>query len=258
MNSRQHPRIQLPFEVELAHPSIGKLRRVARDVSEGGVFVATEPCALKAGAKIKLTVLSAALVEATATPTIDMEVVRIVDDGLGLRFVNSTSEFLWNSVQRLRRELEIGRDYYQVFQGALVVNSERKLLVVQQHGKWLFPGDYLVVGDEWEPRITSFLTNELGLENLQLRDVLGVDSDPSTCAGESATFSVFHRFTTTSDRVRLRENSRYRQGRWVGRTLSLEELTFSHPMLRTLAIRAFERHERDLRAAATPQEAPAP
>jgi len=254
MDSRQHPRIQLPFEVELAHPSIGKIRRVARDFSAGGVFVATDPCDLKPGAKIKLTVLSAALVESTPTPTIDMEVVRIASDGIGLKFVNSTSEFLWNSVQRVRRELQIGRDYFQVFQGALVINQERKLLVVQQHGRWLFPGDYLVVGDEWEPRITSCLTEELGLENLRFCDVLGVDSAPSMHAGENAIFSVFHRFTTTTDRVRLREDSRYRQGRWVGRTLSLEELTFSHPTLRQLAILAFERNERDLREANAARE----
>jgi hypothetical protein len=251
MNSRQFPRIQLPIEVELTHPSIGKWRRLARDVSEGGVFVVTESGPLRPGAKIKLTVVSAALVESTPTPTIDMEVVRVTDDGLGLKFVNTTSQHLWSTVQRLRNELQIGRDYFQVFQGALVLNAQAKLLVVQQHGKWLFPGDYLVVGDEGTSRITDFLTAELGLEDLRLVDVVGADSGAGGQASEAATFSVFYRYATGSDRVRLKEGSRYRQGRWVGRTLSLEELTFSHPVLRTLAVTAFDRVEAERRLAAT-------
>jgi hypothetical protein len=250
MDSRQFPRIQLPIEVELTHPSIGKWRRIARDVSEGGVFVVSDSGPLRTGAKIKLTVLSAALVESTPTPTIDMEIVRITDEGLGLKFVNSTSQHLWSSVQHLRRELEIGRDYFQVFQGALVLNPQNKLLVVQQHGKWLFPGDYLTVGDDHAATLTGFLTTELGLEDLRLCDVVGVDSGAGGQASEGATFSVFHRFSSSSDRVRLRDGSRYRQGRWVGRTLSLEELTFSHPILRTLAVTAFDRAEAERRGAA--------
>src|SRR5262245_5681588 len=77
MDSRQHPRVQLPIEVELLHPTIGKLRRIARDLSEGGVFVVTEPGTLRPGSHLKLTVVNTALIEATPTPTIDMEVVRV-------------------------------------------------------------------------------------------------------------------------------------------------------------------------------------
>ena len=241
MDSREYPRVQLPIEVDLLHPTIGKLRRIARDVSEGGVFVVTEPGTLRPGSHLKLTVVNTALVESTPTPTVDMEVVRVTQDGLGLKFVNSTSEHLWSTVQRLRRELQIGRDYFQVFQGALVINRQSKLLVVQQHGKWLFPGDYLEVGQDWKGGLTSYLQQELGLDDLVAHEVLGVDSAPGTQAGESATFSVFHRFSSANDRVRLREGSRYRQGKWVGRTMSLEELTFSHPVLRALAVAAFDR-----------------
>jgi hypothetical protein len=255
MNAREFPRIQLPIEVELTHPSIGKWRRLARDVSEGGVFVVTESGPLRAGAKIRLTVVNPALVESTPTPTVDMEVVRVSDEGLGLRFVNSTSQYLWSTVQRLRQELQVGRDYFQVFQGALVLNTQNKLLVVQQHGKWLFPGDYLVVGEDSVQKLTDFLTTELGLEDLVLKDVLGVDSGAGGSAGEAATFSVFQRCSSSSDRVRLKAGSRYRQGRWVGRTLSLEELTFSHPLLRSLAITVFDRAEAERRT--TPATAPA-
>ena len=39
MDRREHPRIQIPLLVELSHPSIGRQNCVARDISEGGVFV---------------------------------------------------------------------------------------------------------------------------------------------------------------------------------------------------------------------------
>ena len=240
MDSRQHPRVQLPIEVDLLHPTIGKLRRIARDLSEGGVFVVTEPGTLRPGSHLKLTVVNTALIEATPTPTVDMEVVRVTPEGLGLKFVNSTGEHLWRTVERLRRELQIGRDYFQVFQAALVINRQNKLLVVQQHGKWLFPGDYLEVGHDWKRVLTAYLKDELGLADVTPHEVLGIDSAAGTQAGECATFSVFHRFSSSDDRVRLREGSRYRQGKWVGRTMSLEELTFSHPALRALAIAAFD------------------
>ena len=240
-DERESPRIQLPFEVELSHPSLGKIRSVARDISETGIFVRLSPTGLRAGAKLKVTVLTAALVESNPTPTIDMEVARVTEGGLGLKFTNRTSQHLWYSVDRLRRELRLGQDYFQVFQGAAIVNDQNKLLVVQRHGKWLFPGDYLAVGAEWEPELTEFLKLELGIDDLEFEDTLGIDSSPNLLAGENATFSVFHRYSSQSERVHLRDDSRYRLAKWVSRAFSLEELTFAHPLLRELAALALER-----------------
>jgi PilZ domain len=241
MDNREYPRIQLPFEVEVSHPSLGKVRSVARDISQSGLFVHVDPSGLRPGAKVKVTVLNAALVESSATPTIDMEVARVTDEGLGLKFANTTSHHLWASVDRLRNELRIGQDYFQVFQAAAIINHHGKLLVVQRHGKWLFPGDYLTVGGAWKDALTEFLAAELGLADLVFEDTLGVDSAPGMKVVENATFSVIHRFSSNSDRVRLREPSRFRQAKWVNRNFSLEELTFPHPLLRELAGLAFER-----------------
>jgi ADP-ribose pyrophosphatase YjhB (NUDIX family) len=252
MESREYPRIQLPFEVELMHPSFGRVRCTARDISEGGVFVQTIPGSLRPGAKLKLTVLSSALVESTPTPTVEMEVARISEDGLGLKFANTTSQHLWQTVARLRSDLRIGQDYYQVFQGALIINEQNKLLVVQQHGKWLFPGDYLAVGEDWRVALLSFLESELGIPDLVYLDAIGFDSAVSPRAPEGATFSVFHRLQSSADRVRLAPDSRYRQGKWIGRSMSLEELTFSHALLRELAATAFERRDDERRRATTP------
>ena len=240
-DERESPRIQLPFEVELSHPSLGKIRSVARDISETGIFVRLSPTGLRAGAKIKVTVLNAALVESNPTPTIEMEVARVTEDGLGLKFTNRTSQHLWKSVDRLRQDLRLGQDYFQVFQGAAIVNSLGKLLVVQRHGKWLFPGEYLTVGSAWQDALTEYLKEELGIDDLVLEDTLGTDSAPGMLAGENATFSVFHRFSSHSDRVHLRDDSRYRHAKWVSRAFSLEELTFSHPLLRELAALALDR-----------------
>ena len=107
-DERGSPRIQLPFEVELTHPSLGKIRSVARDISETGIFVRLSPTGLRAGAKLKVTVLDAALVESNPTPTIEMEVVRVTEEGLGLKFTNRTSQHLWKSVDRLRQDLPWG------------------------------------------------------------------------------------------------------------------------------------------------------
>ncbi len=254
MESREYPRVQLPFEVELTHPTFGRVRCTARDISEGGVFVQTDPGQLRAGAKIKLTVTSAALVESSPTPTVDMEVARVAPDGLGLKFTNSTSKHLWQTVSRLRSELRIGEDYFQVFQGALIVNPQNKLLVVQQHGKWLFPGDYLAVGEDWKRTLLDFLATELGLDDLRYVEAIGFDSTVSQQATEGATFSVFHRLASSADRVRLKEGSRYRQGKWVGKSMTLEELTFSHPLLRQLATLAFERGNAERRSNTAAQQ----
>ncbi len=63
-----------------------------------------------------------ALVESNPTPTIEMEIARVTEEGLGLKFTNRTSHHLWKSVDRLRQDLRLGQDYFQVFQGAAIVN----------------------------------------------------------------------------------------------------------------------------------------
>ena len=53
-DDRDSARVQLPFEVELSHPSLGKIRSVARDISQSGIFVRLNPTGLRPGAKIKV------------------------------------------------------------------------------------------------------------------------------------------------------------------------------------------------------------
>lgn len=257
MDSREHPRIHLPFEVEVEHPSLGTIRSIARDVSESGLFVVASGTGVRVGSKVKVTILASALAEGSPTPTIGMEVARLDDDGFGLKFSNSTSRHLWASVVRERDELVIGEDYFQVFQAAIIVNPQRKLLVVQQHGKWLFPGAYLRVGDGWQDALETFLEGDLDIADVRFRETLEVDSGADVVAPERAMLSLFHRYSSDATRARLAPGGRYSKAKWIGRTMGIDELTFSHPLLRTIAQRALERAETEYEAPSPGQRLPA-
>lgn len=241
MDSREHPRIQLPFEVEVHHPSMGRARCIARDISEGGMFVTLAGSGIRPGSKVKVTVLASTLVEGTPTPTVTMDVVRAAEEGLGLSFSNRTSRHLWDSVVRQREELAIGRDYFQVFQAAVVVSPQSKVLVVQEHGRWLFPGTYLVVGQPWLDGLRRYLSSELGAKDLDFRETVDVDSGTDVIARERATLTLFHRFHCATAQAAPRSGGRYSRVRWIGRaTTGLDELSFSHARLREIARRALD------------------
>jgi len=241
--------VQLPLLVELQHPSLsrGRLsvgdseRYIARDISEGGVFVHLDvPPSIKLGAKLRLTLLNPTSVENQPTPTVEMEVKRIDDNGLGLAFVNKTSRHLWQSVERLRDELAVGRDYFQVHQSALVVNEQGELLIVQQHGKWSYPGEYLIVGEDWQSAIMGYLAGNLGLSDLRVVRVIGADSGGTFDLPEAAVFKIYTLVSANASGFALAgsdDNSarRYRNFRWVDRKRDVEELTFVNDEMRRLA-----------------------
>ena len=238
MEQRKHPRVQLPLLVELHHPSLpqGKLRCVARDVSQGGVYVHFDQSpTLIPGAKLRLTLLNPSQVESQPTPTVDMVVARTEPDGLGLAFVNATSQHLWKSVERLRDELAIGRDYFQVFQGAVVVNDLDQVLLVQQHGKWGFPGEYLVVGEDAEVALKAILISRFDLADLSVNRVLKVGSGASVDLPEAAVFRVYHLVTTSTAEISANALETYRKVRWVENRRSVAQMAFISQELRELA-----------------------
>lgn len=238
MEQRKHPRVQLPLLVELHHPSLpqGKHRCVARDVSQGGVYVHfDQPSTLIPGAKLRLTLLNPSQVESQPTPTVDMVVTRTEPTGLGLAFVNATSQHLWKSVERLRDELAIGRDYFQVFQGAVVVNDLDQTLLVQQHGKWGFPGEYLVVGEDAEVALKRMLTGLFGLADVTLSRVLKVGSGASVDLPEAAVFRVYRLVTSSSSEISSKALETYRKVRWVENRRSVAQMAFLSQELRELA-----------------------
>lgn len=235
MEQRRYPRIQLPLLVELKHPSLGAQRCIARDVSEGGVFVYTDNPQVKPGAKVKITVQNALSVEAQPTPTIDMEVTRVEAEGLALVFTNVAGRHLWQSVERLRTELAIGRDYFQVHLSALVVNDARALLLAQHHGKWTLPAAFLCVGEDWRDTLTRFLREEAGIEVREFGPPLSLSSVGHPELPEAAVLDVVVEAHTASAECRLRAGSRYKSLRWIDRRRDVEDATFASEHIRQLA-----------------------
>jgi len=235
MEQRRYPRIQLPLLVELKHPSLGAQRCIARDISEGGVFVYTQNPQIKPGAKVKLTLQNTLSVESQPTPTVDMEVKRVDEEGLGLAFVNVAGRHLWQSVERLRSELAIGEDYFQVHVNALVVNEANAILLAQQHGKWTFPATFLKVGQDWRPALSEFLQREFGLQTTAIGNIVAMNSVGFPELPEAAVLDLFVEASTAADTCRLADDSRYRSVRWTDRRRDVEDATFATEQMRELA-----------------------
>ena len=244
MERREHPRIQLPLLVELTHPSIGRCNCVARDISEGGVFVQidvqTDAPSIRIGAKVKLTLRNPNTIDTQPTPTVEMEVRRVEQNGLGLAFKNRTSRHLWESVERLRDELAVGRDYFQLHVAALIMKETGRLLVVQQNGKWTFPGTYLVVGDNWRSALSRLLGDRfaLGVAEQDL-DVLTIETESSEAMPEAAVAKIFAIAQADSSAFSFEVGERYKDSRWLQNPRMIDELTFADDLTRNQARAAF-------------------
>jgi hypothetical protein len=81
---RRHPRLPLSIEVKITHDSLESVVLLTRDISEGGIFVVTDGQPLPpVGTKIAGQVQS----PMAEMPVVQMEVVRVEPDGVGLRFI---------------------------------------------------------------------------------------------------------------------------------------------------------------------------
>lgn len=241
MEQRQQPRISVPIEVDLNHASIGTVQTVTRDVSASGIFAAI-PQGVNAanvphGSTVRVTMRNLPMIEPGPTPTVMMRVTRVDSDGLALEFANRSNAHLWNSVERVRRELAVGRDLFQIHQSALVVSDEGQLLVVNEAGRWLFPGAYLETDAPAIEAMDTFLQTELDVRDARMVSPLQTLSMRRP-ASEATVFSVFYRYSARQHDLVLAADSNYREARWVSRRMEIEELTFSDEALRPLAYRA--------------------
>jgi ADP-ribose pyrophosphatase YjhB (NUDIX family) len=240
MEQRKHPRIQLPLLVSVTHPSFkgGSVQALARDVSEGGIFVHLEDHKLNVGSKLKLTLQNTNPLDAQATPTVDVIVRRITESGLGLEFTNKTGKHLWSSVERIRDELAIGRDYFQIRQDLVAISPDGELLVVQRNGKWGFPNHYLIVGEDWREAATRTLKEELGVTPTSDFDTVDLSSRSNDAVPEAALFWLTHSCNVADKNVDLKDE--YRQSKWVSKLHEIEELTFAIDSMRAVAIQVLE------------------
>jgi hypothetical protein len=235
MEQREHARIQIPLVVELSHPSVGKLRTTARDISEGGVFVALPDASIRPGAKLKVQLLNLFDIDNQPTPTVDMEVKRVTDEGVGLAFLNRTGEHLWASAERMRDELQIGRDYFQVLQSIVVTHTTRGILLLQHNGKWVLPGHYLMVGEQSVNALRAFVDEQLGLSLTTRPRPVATDSAPDVAVPQAATLSVIFSSSVDEHGVTLAVDSRYAEPRWVSKRKDIQETTFASEFQRSVA-----------------------
>ncbi len=235
MEQRRYPRIQLPLLVELKHPAVGTLRCVARDLSEGGVFVYTDNPQVRPGAKVKVSVQNALSVESQATPTVEMEVRRVEDDGLALEFSNVAGRHLWQSVEQLRGELAVGRDLFQVHLNVLVVSDSGAVLLAQQQGKWTFPATFLRVGDGWHGTLERFMLEQFGVTINGFGPIVRMHAVSHAEVPEAAVLDVFVQARAASADCRLVRGSRYKSARWADRRRQVEESTFASEQIREMA-----------------------
>ncbi|MCJ8170302.1 PilZ domain-containing protein [Atopomonas sediminilitoris] len=84
-NQRNHPRTVFRCRIRLWVPEVGELVVHTRDISDSGVYVLTDQQQLPAerGARLRGQVIDMPI----EAPVVEMEVVRVEPEGLGLRFV---------------------------------------------------------------------------------------------------------------------------------------------------------------------------
>ena len=81
---RQYPRMPIASKIRISHPSFGSMVVMTRDVSSGGVFLLMDDIPdLSPGSVVEGQIQD----DIPDRAVVQMEVVRIDADGLGLRFL---------------------------------------------------------------------------------------------------------------------------------------------------------------------------
>lgn len=237
MEQRQHPRVSVPLVVEISHATLGKRETTARDISDGGVFVYLTDHTLKVGAAIKIKLQATLVNDSQNGPTVDAVVARVEDDGVALSFKNKTAHHLWSSVERLRTELAIGRDYFQVYQALVCRHLDKGILLTQQHGKWGFPGLFLQVDTPPAESRRDYLNRELSITAYSQEAPIAVESFHNPYLPEASTLCIMHGLTLSQPGAQLSPDSASKDLKWAVRPKDVNDLTVSHEWVRDIALK---------------------
>ncbi|KAB0546898.1 PilZ domain-containing protein [Pseudomonas argentinensis] len=83
-NQRQHPRTPMKCRIKICHPSFGEIVAQTQDLSDGGVYVKHQDLvALEPGTRVTGQVQDLPI----EAPILEMEVMRVTPEGVGLRFI---------------------------------------------------------------------------------------------------------------------------------------------------------------------------
>ena len=89
MDKRQHPRHPARFTLKLQHPSFGEKLVKTRDISDGGVFLIVDPSEAPPLGQVVKGQVQGLMADA---PILEMEVVRVENEGIGLKYVLSDDQ----------------------------------------------------------------------------------------------------------------------------------------------------------------------
>lgn len=82
-DNRRYPRIPVRCRVLISHASFGEMLVHTRDISDGGIFIITDPTAMPPlGTQVRGQV-QGMIADA---PIVDMVIVRVESEGIGLKF----------------------------------------------------------------------------------------------------------------------------------------------------------------------------
>jgi c-di-GMP-binding flagellar brake protein YcgR len=82
---REHVRTKLRAEVKVSHPKLGDLKLHTSDISDGGAFILAEGNTMpNVGEIVKVQVQG---IGGGDAPILNMRIVRIDKDGIGLEFI---------------------------------------------------------------------------------------------------------------------------------------------------------------------------
>ena len=228
--------VPMSLEVELSHPLIGRARVLANELANDGLFVQL-PAAkgFKVGTAVRISPYSHSLIESRPSPTVQMRVSRITQDGLELAFLNKSSAHLWKSVDFGNQELNLERDFFRLYHAAALQRPDGAVLLTQQNGRWLFPGHYLIAQQDWQVELQNFLQQCFSLTDCQLGQTLLVDSQAEIADGATATLFMLHRVSISERIVQLTANTPYARCYWAKTSRDIDELSFSSEKLRGAA-----------------------
>lgn len=84
-DKREHIRTPMACRIKVYHESIGELEVKTRDISDGGVFVVLEPDQVPPIGSVVTGQVQGLMEDA---PVVEMEVVRVEPEGVGLKFLD--------------------------------------------------------------------------------------------------------------------------------------------------------------------------
>lgn len=122
----------------------------------------------------------------------------------------------------------------EIVQQAVIVNPRGEVLLLRRpQGVWQFPGGRLEEGEGWEEGLRREVSEETGIDDLQIVSILMVDN---FVWEEQELYSTYFLTRTSTNSVRL--SSEHVEYRWVGEVAELTTIDFWHDKLRILTANA--------------------